>query len=542
MFNGSLLRITFLAGLMLFVLTGAVLTVFYLIDRNSTRTTRQQDTFYRILREYDLSSDILAGTEREFEHLNRELDRLERRAIGVESWLSVLKRRRVLANIHPPSRENLNNSIRQALAAYPSSQPLVAFAAAALVKDTAINKENEEQLRKWLELLTDPAFNSLRLALHVLLGDFGSPQKAMLLPANLTSDGSELISVNFAIIKTLRHDYRGAAADIQTILGSRENAQNNSIRFAAEFFYDFGDLRRSAELFSHIDDEKALSRQADALFLAGYTGTARNIWTILSDYQNKNSLYNLAVTATDNEEAASFLERLVRIIQEGNPANLNISDEFGIVRYSRLLDHSQAIAVLQNSLDLNRQPGFLPYVDLEIRRRQIPSQEARRQIADGWLLLDRHLENEDLYEWVTWLFFFQRNFAEAAILLNRMENYQFTQQWTQIYRALFKMQEGDIQAAENIFLSIPAETADWLVYANLGRLYESLRSISRALEYYETAAAMARNPKTTSRLLHRAARCYLALGRSSDAFRSLLLAVEFDPENLAARLELDRIL
>ena len=531
-----LLRITLLAGLLIFVLAGAVLTVFFLIERSSTKTTRQQDSFSRLLREYDEAFADLAGTGREFVYLNRELDKMEKRALGVESWLSVLKRRRSLASVHPPSGENYIDSINSALKAYPMSQPIAAVAAAALVKDSAVNQQAEQKLRNLLSVFQDGEFNNLRLALHVILGDFRNPARASLLPDDIVSDGTQSVNADMAVIKTFRADYRGAAADIQTMLNSHVPLSDSTLRFAAEYFYDFGDLQRSAEIFSMINDEKALVRQADALYLAGYADMSRSIWSILAAASNENSLYNLAVTTENAEEAASWLEKLVTLDSVSNGGCL----QFGLIRYSRLLDYQRALSLLQNTDGAS--PDLYPFVDLEICRRNAQSQESGRQAAEAWLLLDRHPENEDLYKWVSRLFFFQRLYSEAKILLRRVEQFQFDGQWVPLYNAVLLMNEGDIEAAQDILRTIPPESADWPVYANLGRILEIERSHLRAIEQYEAAAARTQNPKTAAQVQLRIARCYSILGYSNEARRTLEYALELDPENLTAALELERML
>jgi tetratricopeptide (TPR) repeat protein len=103
------------------------------------------------------------------------------------------------------------------------------------------------------------------------------------------------------------------------------------------------------------------------------------------------------------------------------------------------------------------------------------------------------------------------------------------------------MSEGDIETAEDLLRSIPSDDRDWPVYANLGRILEAQRSVSRALEQYELAFGSTENPKAASRLQQRIARCNSALGRPGDAIAALIYAVELDPDNLSARLELDRM-
>jgi tetratricopeptide (TPR) repeat protein len=538
--TGSILRFTIFAGLLIFILAIAVLLVFYLIERSATKITRQQANFARTLREYDLLFREIAGTERDFVILNRDLERLEKMAIGVESWLSVLKRRRTLAQIHPPSRENYINSINNALETFPASQPITALAAEALIKNTAINKEAEEKLRNWLAHFNDPVFNSLRLGLHVLLGDFRNPQRAAVIPSSLLTDGTEAITIDLAILKIIRDDIRGAAADIQTMLYS-PNPTVDSLRLAAEFFYDFGDLERSAETFSLIGDEKARIREADALYLAGYKDSARSIWYMLSeqDTPNVRSLYNLGVTTEDKNDAAAYFEKLMNIEL---PADID-SLQFGLIHYSRLLDYEQAIEILEKTESFN--PKLYPYIDLELSKRHAPWWLLERQIAEAWLLLDRHDNNEDMYRWAVWLLLFQRNYSEIQILLNRIENMVFEYpypQWANSYRAIQQMFTGNIEKAQEILLAIPVEEAEWNIHANLGRIYESQRSPSRALEQYELATEKVQNPKSEARIQIRIAKCFSALSFPNEAIRALLYAQELDPDNLNARLELDRLL
>ncbi len=144
------LRITLLAGLILLILICGGLIFIYFSERSIWMNFRKQDSFASIMREYDLIATEIYGTQREYDRLHHELDRLEKKAISVESWLSVLKRRRFLAKNHPPSMENYRSSVNNALKAYPTSQPIIAIASASLVKDSPCHKETEAKLRDWL--------------------------------------------------------------------------------------------------------------------------------------------------------------------------------------------------------------------------------------------------------------------------------------------------------------------------------------------------------------------------------------------------------
>ena len=513
----------------------------YFLNGGASGKPPQEESFFRLLREYDRTAREIANIHSEIEILNRELDRIEKKAIGVEARLSVLKRRRNLVKLYPPCAEDYRQSIERAVKAYPWSQPLAALAAAAVVRDTALNNEAEEKLRGFLPMLTDPAFNSLRLGLHILLGDFKNPQRAAALPKELVGDGTEEITTDLLIVKVLRDDPL-AAAEIQSILNSPVPPSDGFIRFAAEYHYDFGDLRRSAELFSRIETEEALIRQADALQLAGFNDSARSIWSILAaepvSTAAELSLYNLAVTAESQEEAAGFLEKLARTAGTKTGNSNTDSRQFGLIRYSRLLAAGQAIAVLEGAEQLK--PSDYPFIDLEIRKRRAYFQEPGRQLAETWLLLDRHPENEDLYRWAAWFIFYQRFYSEAAPLFRRAEQYRLDWRWAPVYEAVRLMQEGGLDAAEGILWGQPRETAEWAVFANLGRILEAQRSPSRALEQYELAAAKVQNPKTAAQIQVRIAKCLAALGRGGEALRVLNYALDLDPENLSAQLELER--
>jgi tetratricopeptide (TPR) repeat protein len=272
-----------------------------------------------------------------------------------------------------------------------------------------------------------------------------------------------------------------------------------------------------------------MDRQADALYLAGYTTMAAAIWSVLAQLQDETSLFNLAVITEDSAQSAAFLEELVNM-ETDSKAGL-----FGLIRYSRLFDYSQAISLLRNSGMSDN-----PYVDLEICKRYAQSRDIGRQLAEAWLLLDRHERSEELYQWAAWLFFFQRRFDEASILLDRTELHEFETIWVDVYRGIKLMNEGDLESAEAILRGIPSEQTPWYVYANLGRIMETLRSPRHALEQYEMAATLVELPRAAAQIQLRIARCLAALNRHAEARRALQHAHEFDPENLSVRLELDR--
>ncbi|MDR0584021.1 MAG: hypothetical protein LBG57_06720 [Treponema sp.] len=583
LFRGNLPRILCFSGLILSLLIGGSLAAVYLLGGRPV--AEKGDSFYRLLREYDRAAESAgvpgaADMAAIIENFDRELDKLETKAGAVESRLSILKRRRRLALLNSRYVPAYRQSVRRARQDFPYSEPLALLAAAAIIQDTAIGPEQEEELRACLPLFSDIRFDTFRLSLHVLLGDLKNPETAMnSLPAALSSAGlngsfytseKEALAADLAMLKLLKADPAGAAAEIQGLLAA---SSGEFLRFAAEYYYDFGDILRSAELFSRLNDEAALLRQADALWLGGYAAGARNIWSLLASSALdggegrgradagavSRSLYNLALSAENPDEAAALLERLVVLPsgagEEGYPGR-----EYGLIWYSRFLDARRAVALLDAA-------GTGALLELEILKRRMELEETGRLTAETWLLLGRYPEEERLYRWGAWFFDSRRNYGETAILLKAAGRHQFTGDWAGLHGALQLFRAGNPDGAEDVLIPLLERSADWPAAANLGRLLEARRAPARALEYYEIAAGLLGNEifgieasgpekaavrfrdkadealrrETASRIQFRIAQCLKTLGRTGESRRVLEYALDLNPGNLSARLELSRL-
>ncbi|MDR1587799.1 MAG: hypothetical protein LBS57_10115 [Treponema sp.] len=562
------LRITFFSGLILFFILGAILAVFSILRGGEAGG----NVFHRSLREYDRIQKQIGAGRGDFKSLESLLDKMEKKAEGVESLLSVLKRRRRLSQLNPLYISAYQDAARRAIEAYPYSEVLAAAAAGALVRRGAINRETETKLRELMPLLASARFSPLLVNLHVLLGDLKNPEKAAgefntaglrnALAGSLPSPGAspperESIDVDLALLKLLNRE--SPVPEIQNLIANSPSPE--SIRFAAEYFYDFGDPLRSAELFSLLPDDAGLSRQADALWLGGYIESARNIWKILaspSGTASASALYNLALSAADKDEEAELLGRIAAMPESSDPGR-----KFGLIRYSRLFNAPRGIAVLEAAApvqapaggkDLPRSALRDPLIELELLRRGAETWEQGRTVGEIWLLLGRHGEDENLYQWAAWYFGLQRNYSESAALLKIAGRRGFSGEWLSFHEALRRIREGGFDEAEETLRRLAGGAADWQnaaawAGANLGLLLEARHSPAGALEFYEKAAAALEGlpeqdqyrRETCSRIRLYIARCLLSLGRPGESRRALEYALDLNPDNLKARLELERI-
>ncbi|MDR2480615.1 MAG: hypothetical protein LBD48_15055, partial [Treponema sp.] len=237
----------------------------------------------------------------------------------------------------------------------------------------------------------------------------------------------------------------------------------------------------------------------------------------------------------------------------------DLSRRCGLIRYSRFLDAPRAIALLEANKPEEAaplpggQPSPAPVLteiplsiraltDLEILRRRTEIDETARLLAETWLLAGNYPEAEPLYRWGAWFFDLQRSYGETALLLKNAAHHGFTGQWMNLHEALGLIREGNLDRAESLLTSIPAASAEWASHANLGRILEARRIPAKALEHYETAAAqLAGAPVAASRVQVRIAQCLKTLGRVDESRRVLEYALDLNPENLNARLELHRL-
>jgi tetratricopeptide (TPR) repeat protein len=340
---------------------------------------------------------------------------------------------------------------------------------------------------------------------------------------------------------------------MNNLLASRKDDEL-VLRAAAWFFYDHANPLMAAELFARLPKDEDTEMEAGALALAGETVRARELWRLLVsprlDGQNEDppggsrirSLYNLAAVSADEEEEKVWLERL--FVELNRPASFSAGTSaavFGLIRYTRILDTPRSIVILAGE---GRQKN--PFLDLELLRRRLDTWPLDKSLAEAWLLLERHPEEERLYRWAAYFFDWQKQYTETAQLLKNAANRQISSSWLDLHRALALLREGKTSGGEKILKDaletrrLPPETA-WLYHANLGRVSEGRRSFSAALDYYRNAAALVTSKAEAARLQLRISRCLMVLGRDRESRRAVENALELDPDNLDARYELRRL-
>jgi hypothetical protein len=513
------------------------------------------DRFHRSLRDYDRIFAAEGEKGGPPETLAAMLDRIEKNVQGVESWLSLLKRRRVLARAHPRMLPQYQEASRRAAAAFPWSESLAAVALACSLPGRAGTTEagsaEIQNSRDYGARISDTRFIPLALAATILREDFDSPRRAVenrgetllstalpFIRPGLSEDRGDRLIVNLALLRIIRQDYPGAAAQLQGL--SRPAAQG---AFLGEYYYDFADPLRAAEIFNRTGGERGLLRSADALWLGGKIENAGNIWRTLGGAESgtrPRSIYNLA--ASFPEEREKWLGLLYQA-GEKNPAfRTDPAYVYGIIGYTRNLPPYGALEILEGRLRDPDSPDLAALRDLEILRRRGELWAPERTAAEAWLLLGGYPEDPRLYRWAAWYFGYQRRREEGAILVKTAGHRGIKNPWLDLSAALNDLEAGRLDQAEEGLRSIlSGPDSIWQAEANLGLILEARRAPAEALRHYEIAAARVKDQRAASRLQLRIAGCLRSLGRKEEGRRALLYGLDLNPGNLAARLELGRL-
>lgn len=597
------LKQVFIAGLALALVIAWSMVIFSLFWGRDIGRPDREGSFSRELRNYDLSEPVKTALEGgNPEAMEKRLALLQKSASGVEEHLSALKRRRMLALADRRYISGYAKAAKEAAAAFPYSAPLAAVASEAVLLESPLAESVSPLLDNYARRVSQNRFGLLELSLHVLAGNLDDPVRAaeisglgslLAADANFPPPFAAELRLDDFLLLAAKNDIRSASAKLDALLSSPDSGRQDIIQLGADFYYDFNNPMKAAELYLRLGGEREIARAADALVLAGEIPGARNIWIALSSGQNAGNppdalaspygnreaaprefpatgneaarerldriLYNLAVSSADSGEEKQWLEKLFSGRSRLARGGRNLDDAtgtFSIIRYTRLLDTPDSIAALTGT----ELPGAgqNPLLDLELLRRRMETLPQQRAAAETWMLINRHSADEALYEWAAWYFDHQKLYEETARVMKEAERRAMSGSWLALHRSLALLLAGKTGEAEKILKDeylkgspdwrVPASpdwripaNPDWRVPANLGRIQESRRAIALALEYYEAAAGLVRENKAAARIQMRVSRCLAALGQTRESRRALETALELDPDDINIRRELRRL-
>jgi tetratricopeptide (TPR) repeat protein len=503
------------------------------------------------------------------------LNVLEKTAVGAEGQLSVLKRRRKLANIETNLLADYMDAALRAAKRFPHSAAIAALAAESLVKTSGASA-NSEKLALYAQVLSQAGplaeSSSLPLAFcfYALSGRLGSADSAAVIEQNdslfligirgLSGKEADAMLVNAALLYIIRGDIDGAAPFLTT-LNLDNGALEKNRDFFAEYSYDFGDPLAAARIWTESEKPENIARAADAFYIAGRTANALQLWRLLAKNALPNNersarvFYNIAMFSTEIQEKRAALESMLAW-QNTSPSQAAL---FGTVLYTRLVSEARGRAILEETITKN--PG--PLFELELFRRGIKSEPLDKSIADTWLLAGHYPKEQFIYRWAAWYFDFERRFDDTYFLLKTAEKWGIRGLWMPLTIAINELRANNIETALNALTKIdiagyPAgeyESAEesWPVDANIGLILEARRDYRGALESFKRAAAQIKiknsdfslNPQSrrsaAARLELKMARCYSALGQSAEARQAVLNAAKFDADNINVRVALNRL-
>jgi tetratricopeptide (TPR) repeat protein len=520
---GFILGIVFLGGIMLF---------HWQSNQSFFKNTQAgaSESFYQTL----LECDRLLNDPLERDDAYKLLKSLEKDALGLEARLSLLKRLRLLAYRETRFVPDYQKTAEKAAAAFPTSGPLAALASEALLlEEPVLSSERAAGIRTLAPRLHKTDLEPVMLFLYILTEDMKSPERALTLPYKESlwakSDSLDpIVATDLLLLRIISGD----KSVTQTVL----NTLTLTSLLKARFFYDYGDPAQAAQLLRQATDETSTVLHADALYRAGALESARILWkTLIADSRvstttKTRSFYNLAATAATKDESSRLLERLFAEV----PGVTQEADAlFATLRYTRLLEPEQAIAILDR-IDEE------PLIELEIHRRRSQTRSLEKSIAETWVLLDRYPNDERIYQWAAYFFDYQKWYTETAILEKRAERHGITGKWLAIHQALTLMRNKNFDEAEAALQTLLSSYPVWQVPANIALIQEARRLTTAALSSYQKAAEMVNDPEQEAILQLRISQCLSALNRDSESRAALERSLELNPNYLSARVAMRR--
>jgi hypothetical protein len=568
------------------------------------------------------------------ELLSSILDSLETASAGAQSRLSLLKRRRALAAFARAAGNSAfvsaaaeqhaaffktayRTATQKAAADFPYSAPVHALACEALFWHTG---RLDDLQRQELQRLAEPLLQTgtltegtyLPLAFSFLsAGDtfprledaLSHPRAAALFAVAAlrttwpprAGETQQPLLLDAALIHLLKSTAAGGAdsgadtAALVSALDAFDDATGKTLRFLADYYFDFGDLNRAGELFARLGGAENLEMAGAALYLANNPASAMNFWRALSEGDSikttpqMRARYNLASrgnAALSTQEAApetgaeqdsappspdprqlpearTYIKGLEEILVfgAGQPEYEAITIP-ALTLYTRFFPAARALAILDG--DTRTQTS--PLLDMEAIKRRALQAGIQKTAGETWRLLNRHATNAPVYQWAAWFFEYQHLYSEAeAIRYVASRNKIDTPQVT-LNESFARIRHEDYEGAEQTLAALkahapaPDETPLYqhdqaASHANLGLLQEARHAQAAALENYETALhILAANPQSPPTIRRKAARLYILTARlyntrqrTSESRTALAAALALDPDNINIHFALSRL-
>ncbi|GMO55445.1 MAG: hypothetical protein Ta2G_14620 [Termitinemataceae bacterium] len=566
--------ITFTAFTATLIITG-VFTKFNIFGQKDPLANA---TYAELLDRFDsLQDELNFGLPVNPEFFLSILNMLEKKALGAEATLSVLKRYRYIANINTDLTLDYCAAVERATEKFPNSALLCALGSEALLlkeeKDGSVIPNLETKLLEYADVLShngvlsENSFFPLVFCIYSLTSVFDNIDSSLQL--NRVHDifasyirenrDDETAITNAAVLNIAAGNLSQAAVtvmpfDIQTMQSEKAK------RFMAEYSYDFANPLAAAQLWFNLGSDVDISRAADAFVLADDYAGARNLWGLLTKKTNSNRnkedwaahrtrlFYNLAATTDDVIEKREALRGL--FAAEEDALGETPSFMFGVIAWSQTMEDDLAIQFLEDS-HLNRTSGVL---DLEIFKRQLNSIPVTKTIADTWLLLNKFPKSPDIYNWACWYFSFMRQRNEVEALKYFASQNKVVSQQLLFLDALdlMSLDSEDYterqSAALEILKNLQVENrTSWAFYANAALIYEAKRQFREAASAYQVATELIElHPKKVksekaAKVFFKMALCYKTLNDPSRQRAALERAYDFAPGDVQVRLALSKL-
>ncbi|MDR2841603.1 MAG: hypothetical protein LBV52_00190 [Spirochaetaceae bacterium] len=576
--TAGLLCFLFFSGLLVWTSLWTKISIF------GEKNELESASYFELIQRFDmLLSDVERSLPVNNEYFQNVLAKLESKAIGAEANLSVLKRYRSLAKTNGEFFLSYCSYLRHALEKFPHSALLSALDSEALIwknlllstDDETIKPETQQELLRSAAVLTnngplsENTFFPLVFYINAMSGAFEDIESAKKINRvddifaafireihpNKT-DNAELyenIIVNAALLKTISGGIAGASA-VMLPLEPKTILQQNTMRFVAEFSYDFANPLLAAEMWFKLGSQEDIARAADAFVLADDIPSAVRLWSILgmpaktgiqsAEFRElrAQSLYNLASISklNDKQNEQNYLQQLFLELENANEAIPCLV--YGIILWSRLMDDDQVINFLQE----NKFTGTNDLLSLELFKRKLTTTQIDKSFADIWFLLNKFPQSEDIYTWSAWYFERMRKTDEVFELEYFAKQNNVSAPALQFSKALGFMRAQKLADAEIILRELENTYPNWALFANLGLIYEAKYEYTKALAEYQKAAQII-DKNYNSNLNAKAASVQLKiasmfgiLGNKNEQRLAIERAAEYAPDDVQVRLAIKK--